>query len=343
MNPTEQPLAYWWPLATSHQLGTRRPLARVLHGRPLVLFRESDGRPAALPDRCPHRFAPLSAGCVRDGAVECPYHGWRFDGAGQCIRAPGSLDQGSTTRLLQPLQTLEAHGLIWVRDSMLPTPPLPNPNGAVQEDVDQFWMHDQVRCSLQEAAENFLDAFHTHFVHAGWIRRDDRRQRVIADIRALEDGIEARYSEEGKQAGLISRLFEGSRGESFGRFRLPGLAEIEYRDARGRLTLLISAWLIPAEAGQLQVIARIVSRRGWLPGWLKQAVMRPLLGVVLRQDKRILEAVSAQHQRFADCAGHWGPAQMLDGRQDLLGPWIRQLLLHGKLRDFTGKRLELEL
>lgn len=341
MNPTNQPLAYWWPLATSQQLGARLPLARVLHGRPLVLFRESDGRPAALPDRCPHRFAPLSAGCVRDGAVECPYHGWRFDGAGQCIRAPGSLDEGSTAAMLQPMQALDAHGLIWVRDATLPTPPLPC--STAQKGLDLFWIHDHVRCSLQEAAENFLDAFHTHFVHAGWIRRDSKRQRVIADIRALEDGVEARYSEESLQTGLISRLFEGSRGESFGRFRLPGLAEIEYRDAHGRLTLLISAWLVPAEAGHLQVIARIATRRGWLPGWLKRVLLRPLFGVVLRQDKRILEAVSAHHQRFSDCSEHWGPAQMLDGRQDLLGPWIRQLLLKGKLQDFNGQRLELEL
>ncbi|MFV3387139.1 Rieske 2Fe-2S domain-containing protein [Pseudomonas sp. NY15364] len=341
MNPTDQPLAYWWPLATSQQLGTRQPLARVLHGRPLVLFRESDGSPAALPDRCPHRFAPLSAGCVRDGVVECPYHGWRFDGAGQCTRAPGSLDEGSSAALLQPLQTLESHGLIWVRDATLPAPTLPC--SATQEGLDLFWMHDKVRCSLQEAAENFLDAFHTHFVHAGWIRRDSKRQRVIADIRALEDGVEARYSEESLQTGLISRLFEGSRGESFGRFRLPGLAEIEYRDARGRLSLLISAWLVPAETGHLQVIARIASRRGWLPGWLKRLLMRPLFGVVLRQDKRILEAVSANHQRFVDCADQWGPVQMLDGRQDLLGPSIRQLLLEGQLDGFAARRLELEL
>jgi nitrite reductase/ring-hydroxylating ferredoxin subunit len=341
MNPTDQPLAYWWPLATSQQLGVGKPLARVLHGRPLVLFRERDGHPAALPDRCPHRFAPLSAGCVRDGAVECPYHGWRFNGAGHCTRAPGSLDEGSSAALLQPLQALDSHGLIWVRDARLAAPALPC--SATQEGLDLFWMHDKVRCSLQEAAENFLDAFHTHFVHAGWIRRDSKRQRVIADIRALEDGIEARYSEERLQPGLISRLFEGSRGESFGRFRLPGLAEIEYRDARGRLTLLITAWLVPAEPGHLQVIARIATRRGWLPGWLKRLLIRPLFGVVLRQDKRILEAVSANQQRFAGCAEQWGPVQMLDGRQDLLGPWIRQLLLKGRLDDFAARRLELEL
>jgi len=335
------PLLHWWPLATSRELG-RKPLARTLHGRPLVLFRTAGGHPAALPDRCPHRLAPLSRGCVREGAIECPYHGWRFDAAGHCTRAPGSLDGRSGSPLLQPLRSCEAHGLVWVAGEAAAAS-LPCAPAAQQEALDVFWLHDRVRCSLQEAAENFLDAFHTHFVHAGWVRRDARRQRVVAEIRALADGVEARYSEEDKQAGLLSRLFEGSRGESFGRFRLPGLAEIEYRDQRGRLNLLISAWLVPAADAELQVIARVATRRGLLPGWLKQCALRPLFGVVLGQDKRMLEAVSAQHLRFAACPSGWGPEQPLDGRQDLLGPWIRQLLEHGQLVGFAETRQELEL
>jgi len=74
--------ARWWPVALSHELG-KQPLACQLHDLPLVLFRAEDGTPAALPDRCPHRFAPLSAGKVRDGQIECPYHGWRFAADGR--------------------------------------------------------------------------------------------------------------------------------------------------------------------------------------------------------------------------------------------------------------------
>ena len=40
---------------------TAAPLARVIAGVPLVLFR-SQGRAAALVDRCPHRNVPLSLG-----------------------------------------------------------------------------------------------------------------------------------------------------------------------------------------------------------------------------------------------------------------------------------------
>ncbi|WP_237653814.1 Rieske 2Fe-2S domain-containing protein [Xanthomonas graminis] len=41
-------------------------------------------------DRCPHRHAPLSAGCASGDGLACPYHGWRFgrDGALRAIPVP---------------------------------------------------------------------------------------------------------------------------------------------------------------------------------------------------------------------------------------------------------------
>jgi phenylpropionate dioxygenase-like ring-hydroxylating dioxygenase large terminal subunit len=40
-------------------------------------------------DECPHRLAPLSEGRVVDGGLECPYHGWQFEGAGGgCVAIP---------------------------------------------------------------------------------------------------------------------------------------------------------------------------------------------------------------------------------------------------------------
>src|SRR5690349_4921779 len=78
----------WFILCTSRELGGR-PLGRMLQGVPLVLFRGEGGKPAALVDRCPHRNVPLSLGRVREGTLECAYHGWRFDTAGQCRAVPG--------------------------------------------------------------------------------------------------------------------------------------------------------------------------------------------------------------------------------------------------------------
>ena len=44
----------WYAAAWDHELG-RAPFARTLLGEPVVLYRKSNGAPAALADRCCHR------------------------------------------------------------------------------------------------------------------------------------------------------------------------------------------------------------------------------------------------------------------------------------------------
>lgn len=313
---------YWWPLATLAELDAGKPLARSLHGLPLVLFRNAEGKAAALLDRCPHRHAPLSCGTVRHGELQCPYHGWRFAADGRCTAVPGMDHEAGSKPLISAFSTRIEYSLVWVctdPDAATPEPVAP----AVQEDVDWFFMTDTVQCGIAEAAENFLDGFHTHFVHAGWIRRDSKRQSVKANVHRLENGVEARYSEEGLQSGLISSLLEGDREASMGRFRLPGIAEIEYRGRRG-LNLLVTAWLTPARAGQLQIHARIATRRGLAPARLKRALLRRVFAVILRQDKTILEQTDANIGQFRSVELD---APLLDSPLDLLGPSIRRLLM----------------
>jgi phenylpropionate dioxygenase-like ring-hydroxylating dioxygenase large terminal subunit len=318
----------WWPLATVDEFAAGKPLARQLCGVPLVLFRDAAGAPAVLHDRCPHRHAPLSRGQVCEGELACSYHGWRFDGAGRCTRVPGVDGAGSRTPLVPALPTCVAHGLVWAcagPDAALAQPIAPS----VSAGVDAFFMVDTVRCGIAEAAENFLDASHTPFVHAGWIRRDSRRQTIKAEVRRLPDGIEVRYSEEGLQSGWISRWLEGSRTESFGRFRLPGMAEIEYRGRHG-LNLLATVWLAPEDTGRVRVYVRVATRRGLAPAWFKRILLHRLFGVILRQDKRILEATRENIDRF-ETAGQY--ARQIDSPLDLLGPSIRRLLVGESLEE----------
>src|SRR3954451_287914 len=60
------------------------PRAVVVDGVPLVVLRPEEGAaPVAFADRCPHRLVPLSAGTAAGGALQCRYHGWRFDTTGR--------------------------------------------------------------------------------------------------------------------------------------------------------------------------------------------------------------------------------------------------------------------
>jgi phenylpropionate dioxygenase-like ring-hydroxylating dioxygenase large terminal subunit len=77
------PINFPWALGTKDSR-----TARLFDGRRLAMFKDSKGKMTAIDDVCPHRGAKLSSGTTRDGCIECPYHGWKFDGDGRLVSVP---------------------------------------------------------------------------------------------------------------------------------------------------------------------------------------------------------------------------------------------------------------
>jgi predicted acylesterase/phospholipase RssA len=76
---------YWYPAIETRKV-RGKPVSLMMLGDDLVLFRDGAGKVVALSDWCPHRGARLSLGvCEFEGTVTCPYHGYVFDGTGQCV------------------------------------------------------------------------------------------------------------------------------------------------------------------------------------------------------------------------------------------------------------------
>src|SRR3546814_20338200 len=69
-------------------------LSRRIVDIPVVVYRQANGRAAAMLDICPHRFAALSDGVLKDGNVQCPYPGLEFDGDGRCVHHPHGQEIG---------------------------------------------------------------------------------------------------------------------------------------------------------------------------------------------------------------------------------------------------------
>ena len=87
---------YWYPGAWAKHVRRSRPLHLNMLEEDLVLFRGKDGQIVALNDWCPHRGARLSRGfCEFEGTVTCPYHGYTFDGTGQCVA--GLIESNNST------------------------------------------------------------------------------------------------------------------------------------------------------------------------------------------------------------------------------------------------------
>src|SRR3954468_2103298 len=107
----------WFPVARSTDVGTR-PLPVGAGGQAYVVVRLRPGAEvSAFPARCPHRLVPLAGGSVAEGRLQCPAHGWRFDGEGRCVDIPSLGQHGSPpprADLAMPWAVEERHGWVWL-------------------------------------------------------------------------------------------------------------------------------------------------------------------------------------------------------------------------------------
>jgi phenylpropionate dioxygenase-like ring-hydroxylating dioxygenase large terminal subunit len=159
----------WYVACDAADVPADRPKKVRLLGHDLVLFRDRGGNINALSDICVHRGASLSQGRVTDGCVECPYHGWRYDGAGACVAIPAHPEIAVPKRVrVDAYPVAERFGWVWVYMGDLPAaerPPLPE----VPEYDDP--QRRAVRgtflwnANYGRVVENGVDFAHAAFVH----------------------------------------------------------------------------------------------------------------------------------------------------------------------------------
>jgi vanillate O-demethylase monooxygenase subunit len=100
--------AAWW----ADELPVEQLSARTIADEPILFWRDENGEPQAILDRCPHRYAPLSLGKRIAGGVQCGYHGIAFNGEGRCIHNPhGPILSALAVR---PFPVVERHKIIWI-------------------------------------------------------------------------------------------------------------------------------------------------------------------------------------------------------------------------------------
>jgi len=159
----------WYMAGWSHEIGEVL-LRRRLLGEPVLLYRKQDGTVAAMIDRCPHRYAPLSMG-ERDGdCVTCPYHGLTFDADGQCVRNPFSdtIPRGTKIRTF-PVEERDGIAWFWAGDADKADPAtIPDFSMLIVEGHGEPIMgHMPMAANYEMGTDNLLDLSHIEFVHKG--------------------------------------------------------------------------------------------------------------------------------------------------------------------------------
>lgn len=174
-------------------------LARRVIGKPIVLYRLTSGAPAALIDRCPHRFAPLSMGRKVGDNIRCGYHGLTFDPSGVCVENPMGRGDLPSAAVTPCLPAVERHGLVWVwpgepqKADPAHIPDLSLVVGSASEGYSHNYIH--IRADYRLAVDNLMDLSHAAFLH------EETIGPFTPDIRSTELQVSRRD-------GRIKALFE---------------------------------------------------------------------------------------------------------------------------------------
>lgn len=181
----------WYMIAQSAEI-SERPLARELWHEPVVLFRGPTGEIHALEDRCPHRLVKLSHGKVIDGQLECAYHGWCFDTAGECVRIPHLVGKPSLPDCaVRRYPVIEKNGFAWIfpGDPQLAESVAPL---AMEEwdDLNEIRSVARLTCRAHFSylIENLMDMYHgrLHAEHQVWTAHGLREVRqTVTQVTAL--------------------------------------------------------------------------------------------------------------------------------------------------------------
>jgi len=164
----------WYVGAWSYEV-TRKPFQRFMLDEPIVFYRTRSGSPVVLDDRCVHRFAPLSAGCLDGDNIVCGYHGFTYNPEGTCVAIPGVQRTPSKVNV-RSYPCIEKWGWIWVwmGDVELADDTL-IPDFHYLDDVSWSGKGEllNLKCAHNLVYENLLDLTHAKFVHKTTLATSD--------------------------------------------------------------------------------------------------------------------------------------------------------------------------
>lgn len=178
-------LDHWHPIRFADELGAR-PVAANVWNEQLVVFRTSSGV-AALEDRCPHRFFPLSQGVVKDDRVVCPYHSWSFDAKGRGT-IPCNPKMHPRAR---SFDAAEHDGAIWVRrqGSACELPRIDTAGFTYLSRIRGLW-----RAPLELAFDNIAEVEHSPDNHTNFLCDAKGLQDLEVEVQRHDDHLTMRWT-----------------------------------------------------------------------------------------------------------------------------------------------------
>ena len=163
--PAEDPSG-WYCVGFSHELKPGQLKTESFFGGEVIVYRTASGELRVTDPYCPHMGAHFGKGGSVDGEeIVCPFHGFRFDGDGNCTKTPYGHKPPKRACLRQwPVR--EHQGVIIVYYDRHGNAP----EWEVLEESDQGWLPLrtqtwELESHPQETSENSVDIGHFSVVH----------------------------------------------------------------------------------------------------------------------------------------------------------------------------------
>ena len=164
----------WYVMAYSDELAVGEVKPLRYFSRDLVMFRTESGEAKVLDAYCPHLGAHLGhGGKVHGESIACPFHGWQFNGGGQCTAVPYAKNMppkvAGEKQAVHAYPVVERNRMIWAWYHPHNVAPLWEVVSLPETTAPDWTAFDKnewiINCHLQDMAENGADPAHFLYVH----------------------------------------------------------------------------------------------------------------------------------------------------------------------------------
>ncbi len=332
----------WYPVHYVDDLAKTKPNKFTLLAQDLVIWWDRQANCwRVFADQCPHRLVPLSEGRIaEDGLLECPYHGWAFQGNGQCDRIPQQIADGNAHQSPRACATsyaaVEQQGLLFVYPGQADAarvkvpviePLVTEPEGWICLNTFRDLPYDALTL-----LENVLDSSHLPFTHHRSVGNRANAAPVELDV--------VKSDKQGFQGFWAEGPRRGTLGSQHTTFVAPALMWHDLTSQQFGRTLT-AVYATPMRKGECRVFARFPFKFSTkLPAFLIQLTPRwySHLGNngVLEDDQIFLHQ---QERNLAAQGAKFAQACYLPTRADTFVTALRQWVQNFAADPFAGKSL----